>query len=72
MKKFFKLVAGLAILVSLSGCAAVLVGGLFYASAKTDEERQLFTNNFNERNIEREKEGLEPDKFPKLTMEISY
>lgn len=47
-------------LVTLPGCAAVLVGGLFYNSAKTYEQKQKFTQEFQARNVEREKAGLEP------------
>lgn len=41
-----------------SGCAAVLVGGLFYNSSKTYEQKQKYTADFNQQNLEREKAGL--------------
>lgn len=41
-----------------TGCAAVLVGGLFYNSSKTYEQKQKFTADYNQQNLEREKAGL--------------
>lgn len=46
--------------LSVSGCAAALVGGLFYNSSKTYEQKQRFTQEFQAHNIEREKAGLVP------------
>ena len=44
----------------LSGCAAVLVGGLIYKSVKTNEEKAAFTTNLQKTNTDREKAGLAP------------
>lgn len=44
----------------LSGCAAVLVGGLIYKSVKSNEEKALFTTNLQKTNLEREKARLKP------------
>jgi hypothetical protein len=44
----------------LSGCAAALIGGLFYKSVKTNEEKALFTTNLQKTNTEREKAKLKP------------
>lgn len=49
-----------AMALTLNGCAAALVGGLFYNSAKTYEQKQKFTQEFQARNVEREKAGLQP------------
>jgi len=54
-----KQIAALSVVCVLtSGCAAVLVGGLFYNSAKTYEQKQKYTADFNQQNLEREKAGL--------------
>ena len=53
-----KLTAAAAASVVLSGCAAVLVGGLIYDHTRSREERKEFTENFNKQNLEREKAGL--------------
>jgi hypothetical protein len=45
---------------ALSGCAAVLVGGLFYHDSKTRDQRLSFTQDFQKQNLEREKAGLKP------------
>jgi hypothetical protein len=45
---------------SLSGCAAVVAGGIFYDHAKAREDRAAFTNDFRKQNFEREKAGLQP------------
>jgi len=44
----------------LNGCAAVLVGGLFYHDSKTRDQRLAFTLDFQKQNLEREKAGLKP------------
>ena len=49
-----------AIALILNGCAAALVGGLFYNSSKTYEQKQKFTADFNQQNLEREKASLKP------------
>ncbi len=55
-----RLIALAAMGFTLSGCAAVLVGGLFYNSSKTYEQKHKFTADFNQQNLEREKAGLKP------------
>jgi hypothetical protein len=47
----------------LNGCAAVLVGGLFYHDSKTRDQRLAFTQDFQKQNLEREKAGLQPLKW---------
>ena len=49
-----------ALLPALSGCAAVVAGGIFYDHAKNREDRAAFTNDFRKQNFEREKAGLQP------------
>ena len=49
--------------VVLSGCAAVLVGGLIYHDSKTRDQRLAFTQDFQKQNFEREKAGLQPLKW---------
>jgi hypothetical protein len=49
--------------VALSGCAAVLVGGLFYHDSKTRDQRLAFTQDFQKQNLEREKASLQPLKW---------
>lgn len=44
--------------ILLSGCAAVLVGGLIYDHTQSREERKQFTEDFRKQNLEREKAGL--------------
>lgn len=56
--RIFRLIALATMGFALSGCAAVLVGGLFYNSAKTYEQKQKFTADFNQQQLEREKAGL--------------
>jgi hypothetical protein len=46
--------------VSLSGCAAALVGGLIYKSTKSNEEKANFVTNLQKTNLEREKAHLKP------------
>jgi len=46
------------VLVTLNGCAAVLVGGLMYDHAASREDKAKFTQNFQQQNLEREKAGL--------------
>ncbi len=46
--------------MALSGCAAVLVGGLIYHDSKTRDQRLAFTQDFRKQNLEREKVGLPP------------
>jgi hypothetical protein len=41
-------------------CWPVFVGGLFYQSAKTRHEKQVFLTEFHNTNLEREKAGLLP------------
>lgn len=64
MNKLSKMAAMLAALFAsstlLGGCAAVLVGGLFYNSSKTYEQKQKFTADFQHQNLEREKAALKP------------
>ena len=43
-----------------SGCAAALVGGLLYKSAKSKEAKQKFMANLQQTNLDREKAGLQP------------
>jgi hypothetical protein len=47
-----------AVSILLSGCAAVLVGGLIYDHTRSREERKQFTEDFRKQNLEREKAGL--------------
>ena len=42
------------------GCAAVLVGGLFYNNAKNKQARQQWTMEFNRMNEERERNRKKP------------
>ena len=42
------------------GCAAVLVGGLFYNNAKNKQARQQWTMEFNRNNADLEKRGKKP------------
>jgi hypothetical protein len=42
----------------VSGCAAVLVGGLIYDHTRSREEKKQFTEDFRKQNLEREKAGL--------------
>ncbi len=58
--KLIRLVALVGMAIALNGCAAALVGGLFYNSAKTYEQKQKFTADFNQQNLEREKASLKP------------
>lgn len=44
--------------ISLSGCAAVVAGGIFYDHARSREDKRQFTEDFNKQNLEREKNGL--------------
>lgn len=41
-------------------CAPVLVGGLIAKSSSSRKQRQLFMENLNKTNLEREKAGLKP------------
>lgn len=43
-----------------SSCVAALIGGGAYKSAKTKEQRQQFTSEFQKTNMEREVRGLAP------------
>jgi len=54
------LILALALSLLLSGCAAVLVGGLIYKSSKSKQQKQEFLQNLREVNIQRELAGLEP------------
>ena len=49
-----------AVSLLLSGCAAVLVGGLIYDHTRNREEKKQFTEDFRKQNLEREKAGLKP------------
>ncbi len=44
----------------MQGCAAALVGGLFYSSSKSKEQKRVFLVEFNKNNTERESKGLKP------------
>jgi len=55
-----KLITILVLSLTLSGCAAALVGGLLYKSAKSKEAKAEFLSNLQQINLEREKAGLEP------------
>ncbi len=48
------------LLVPVTGCLPVLVGGLFYQDAKKRDARQEFMDSFRSTNLEREKAGLDP------------
>lgn len=50
----------LLLLLVFTGCAAVLVGGLFYKSAKSNAEKREFTTWFQRTNLEREQADLRP------------
>lgn len=58
MRKLKVAAALMAMCMSLSGCAAVLVGGLMYDHTASREDKRKFTENFNQQNLEREKAGL--------------
>jgi hypothetical protein len=49
-----------ALSISLSGCAAALVGGLIYKSTKSNEEKANFVTNLQKTNLECEKAHLKP------------
>ena len=55
-----RVLAALALPIVLNGCAAVLVGGLFYHDSKTRDQRLAFTQDFQKLTLEREKAGLQP------------
>ncbi len=57
MKNLY-LVVVLLIAFITQGCVAVLVGGMFYSSAKSKEQRRAFLVEFNKNNTERESKGL--------------
>ena len=56
----YRLFGMLVLPLVLNGCAAVLVGGLFYHDSKTRDQRLAFTLDFEKQNLEREKAGLKP------------
>lgn len=58
MRRLAVVCALAAVAMSLSGCAAVLVGGLMYDHTKSREDKAKFTENFQKQNLEREKAGL--------------
>lgn len=58
--KLIRLIVMAALVVALSGCAAVLVGGLMYDHAASRDDKRKFTENFTKQNLEREKAGLKP------------
>lgn len=61
MGRFLVKIAMLVVMAgSLCGCAAALVGGLIYKSAKSDEEKAAFVTNLQKTNLEREKAHLQP------------
>jgi len=43
-----------------TGCAPVLVAGMFHKSSKTKHERQEFLTKLQETNLKRESAGLKP------------
>jgi len=55
-----RMLAALTLPIVLNGCAAVLVGGLFYHDSKTRDQRLAFTQDFQKLTLEREKAGLQP------------
>lgn len=55
-----RLLGALLLPVMLSGCAAVLVGGLIYDHTKSREQRRTFIAEFKRENLDREKAGLKP------------
>ncbi len=56
----FRVLMPLVLVVTLcSSCAAALVGGAFYKSSKTREQKRVFLEDFHKNNIEREKAGLQ-------------
>jgi hypothetical protein len=48
------------LLIGLTGCLPVLVGGLIYKSSKTREQKQEFIASFRKTNADRESRGLSP------------
>lgn len=44
----------------INGCVAAAIGSYAYTSSKSKEVKQQFMANYNQTNIEREKEGLAP------------
>ncbi len=58
MKKLATIASLLAAGFVLSGCAAVVAGGIFYDHARSREDKRQFTETYNKQNIEREKAGL--------------
>lgn len=59
MKKLPRLIACL-LLIPLTGCVPVLIGGMFHQDAAKRKSRQRFTDSFRTTNLEREKAGLDP------------
>ena len=53
-----KVAAAAAASIMVSGCAAVLVGGLIYDHTRSREEKKQFTEDFRKQNLECEKAGL--------------
>jgi hypothetical protein len=60
MNNLLKATALTVLCVTLSGCAAALVGGLIYKSTKSNEEKAAFVTNLQKTNLEREKAHLKP------------
>lgn len=60
MMKQIRLAVILASMLPLSGCAAVLVGGLLYDNASDNSDRARWTESFGRQNLERERAGLQP------------
>jgi len=60
LKSMTSVVKILALSFVLGGCVPVLVGGMFYKSVKTNEEKANFTTNLQKTNTEREKAKLKP------------
>lgn len=59
MKIVIRIAAAVTVCLAVSGCAAVLVGGLMYDHVASRDDKRKFTENFNKENLEREKAGLQ-------------
>lgn len=55
-----RLLLTLAMFLSSTGCAPVLIGGLFYQDGQRRKTRQRFIDNFRSVNLKREISGLQP------------
>jgi hypothetical protein len=58
MRMILRAAACISMAFALSGCAAVLVGGLMYDHTRSREDKRQFTEKYNQQNLEREKAGL--------------